>query len=312
MMTGSGKRARLSILGYHRVLPEPDPMFDGDVDAKQFEAQMSVLVEQFNVLPLTEAIDRLGNGTLPARAACLTFDDGYADNVDVALPILQHYGLPATFFISSGFLNGDNMWNDTIKEALRNASVEKLDMTSRELGAYALTDMDARLNAAKQIIGKLKYLPYEERHERVNEVVEAASGARPGPLMMSADGVKTLHAAGMEIGGHTVTHPILNSLDATSARDEMADGRSQLEDIIGEKVTLFAYPNGKPEQDYRAEHVDILKQLGFRAALSTAWGTSARGTDPYQLPRFTPWDKEPLRFALRLLHNTTRRNIDSV
>ena len=96
MFSPAGRRAKLSTLIYHRVLPEPDPLRTGDPDAATFRWQMGLLARHFNVLPLPEAARRLQDGTLPARAACVTFDDGYADNFTIALPILREAGIPAT------------------------------------------------------------------------------------------------------------------------------------------------------------------------------------------------------------------------
>ena len=94
-ITRSGNNARLSILIYHRVIPEPDPIHFYKTDANIFRIHMNALADGFNVLPLREAVKRLKNGTLPSRAACITFDDGYANNATVALPILQERALPA-------------------------------------------------------------------------------------------------------------------------------------------------------------------------------------------------------------------------
>jgi hypothetical protein len=95
-------------------------------------------------------------------------------------------------------------------------------------------------------------------------------------------------------------------LHSATALAEIADGKHRLEEIIGAPVTLFAYPNGKPGQDYAAEHVRMVREAGFSAAVSTAAGVAAEGSDLFQLPRFTPWDRKPAAFALRLLLN--RRN----
>jgi peptidoglycan/xylan/chitin deacetylase (PgdA/CDA1 family) len=115
--------------------------------------------------------------------------------------------------------------------------------------------------------------------------------------------VRQLHRAGMEIGGHTVNHPIVARLQKAAARAEIADGKAALEQIVGDQIRLFAYPNGKPGQDYLAEHVAMVKDLGFEAAVSTAWGAAARGGDLFQLPRFTPWDRGELGFTLRMMRN---------
>ena len=109
----------------------------------------------------------------------------------------------------------------------------------------------------------------------------------------------------MGIGGHTVNHPILASVDAGGARAEIADGKQALEAMIGAPVPLFAYPNGKPGADYRAEHVQMVRELGFEGAVSTAWGACKGTPDVFQLPRFSPWDRTPLKFAARMARNLT-------
>ena len=124
--------------------------------------------------------------------------------------------------------------------------------------------------------------------------------------MMSSDQVRRLHAAGMTIGGHTVSHPILSRLDAARARREIGEGKAQLEAITGERIEVFAYPSGRPVRDYAAEHVDMVRACGFRSAVSTAWGVASGGSDPWQLPRFTPWDRGRSRYGLRLAHNLLR------
>jgi peptidoglycan/xylan/chitin deacetylase (PgdA/CDA1 family) len=121
--------------------------------------------------------------------------------------------------------------------------------------------------------------------------------------MMTSDQVRALHAAGMEIGAHTVTHPILAEVTDERARHEIAVSRSRLQAIIGAPVRLFAYPNGIPRRDYYAEHAALARELGFDAAVSTAWGAARAGDDPYQIPRFTPWDRADWRFGLRIAMN---------
>jgi peptidoglycan/xylan/chitin deacetylase (PgdA/CDA1 family) len=124
-----------------------------------------------------------------------------------------------------------------------------------------------------------------------------------GNLMMTSDQVRVLHRAGMEIGGHTASHPILARMENNAARAEIAQGKEMLEDIIRASVRLFAYPNGKPGQDYLPDHVKMLKDLGFDAAVSTAHGAARRGSDLYQLPRFTPWGRGLARFTLQMAQN---------
>lgn len=306
LTAASGGGGRLSILVYHRVLPRSDTMLAGEVEAAAFDWQMALLAEYFQVLPLSEAVHRLRSGTLPARAACVTFDDGYADNHDTALPILQKWRLPATFFIATAYLDGGWMWNDAVTEALRQARGEVLDLTPLGLFSHSLATLRLRREAAASIVASLKYLQPDERQKAVSQICRLASAKLPASPMMSSAQVRALHSAGMEIGGHTASHPILAGLPSAQAYAEIAAGKEQLEHITGGAVRLFAYPNGKPGKDYRHEHVGMVKRIGFAAAVSTAWGAADPSGDPYQLPRFTPWDATPLRFGLRLLQNARR------
>jgi peptidoglycan/xylan/chitin deacetylase (PgdA/CDA1 family) len=109
-----------------------------------------------------------------------------------------------------------------------------------------------------------------------------------------------------------VTHPILAQLDPELAAREIRDSKRRLEAITGSPVTTFAYPNGKPGRDYLREHVGMVRALGFEAAVSTAWGVAHAASDPHQLPRFTPWDRTPGRFVLRLFQNTFRTRAERV
>ncbi len=303
----AGASARLSVLIFHRVLPRTDAFNPGNPDSALFTERMELLARCFHVLPLAEAAHRLRNGTLPARAVCITFDDGYADNYHIALPILRRYDLPATFFIASGFLDGGCMWNDALIEAVRSTALSTLDLTPSGLGSYSLTTADERRVTIKQLLARLKYLPQNERSARVAEILHSTGTEAPTDLMMTGSEVRALHAAGMEIGGHTISHPILARLPDVAAAHEIMEGLRQLEAIIHAPVRLFAYPNGRPGLDYTEAHVAICKKTRLLAAVSTERGAATKQSDLYQLPRFTPWDKNPLRFGLRLLMNCRRR-----
>lgn len=302
LFSPAGKNAKLSIVIYHRVLPEPD-LLTGEGGIAQFEKGLRYLVNNFNILPLSEAVEKLRSGTLPGRAACITFDDGYADNTEIALPLLQKYGVTATFFIASGFLDGGRMWNDTVIESVRRAKGDRLDLNVIGLGDYAITTLEQRQKTLNQLINKLKYLPHEARAAQVEKLSTIIAADLPDDLMMTSAQVRQLHNAGMEIGGHTLTHPILASIDDTAARTEITEGKAKLEAIIGTSLRLFAYPNGKPGKDYLPAHVRIVGDAGFEAAVSTAWGTARQNSDMFQLPRFTPWDKSEWRYVLRMVQN---------
>lgn len=291
------------MLLFHRVNTAADALFPREMTADRFRECLQWIAAWFNVLPLGEAILALARGTLPARALAITFDDGYADNAEVAVPILSELRLPATFFVSSGFLDGGRMWNDTIIEAIRRTDKPSLDLSRWSLPEVRTATIAERRSAIETLIGILKHRPPAERTDKVEAVASAAGAALPGDLMMTSKQLRALAASGMEIGAHTVSHPILAVVDDATARSEIADGRDRLASIVRQPVRLFAYPNGKPHADYTARDVAIVRSLGFDAAFSTAWGAASASTSRFELPRFTPWDRTPLRWALRLARN---------
>jgi len=301
LLSPAGRRARLTVLIYHRALAAPDPILHDEIDAATFERHAALLRSEFNVLPLGEACARLARGSLPARAACITFDDGYADNEQIALPILKRLGLPATFFVATGFSDGGVMFNDGVIEAVRGAPPGTHDLSFLGLGSHLLGDNASRRATIDALISRLKYQPVGARGELVVQLAAALRSTLPANLMMRPAQIKRLHSEGMEIGGHTVNHPILATLDDEEARAEIVGGKNHLEEITGAPVKLFAYPNGKPGRDYGPRDVELVRKAGFAAAVSTIGGAVVRSSDPYQLPRFSPWDRNPRRLGLRLL-----------
>lgn len=295
------RASRLLILIYHRVHPRPDAMFPGEVDAERFDWQMGLLRRYCHPLPLAEAVAGLRSGELPARAVAVSFDDGYADNARVALPILRRHGIAATFFVAPGFLDGGRMWNDSIIEAVRRAPGDRLDLTGFGLGPVELGPEARRGPVAESIIATVKHLEPRERLARVTDFCSGLGIDLPSDLMMSSAQVRELADAGMEIGAHTMSHPILRTLPAEAARNEIRDSRDALERIIGPGVRAFAYPNGRPGDDYTERDREIVAELGFDYAPCTRWGVATAHSDRLQLPRFTPWDRTPERWLVRLL-----------
>lgn len=293
---------RLSILTFHRVLREPDPIFPGEVDALRFDRFMALVARSFQVLPLSDAVARLEQRTLPPRALCITFDDGYADNHDVALPILKRHGLSACFFIATGFLDGGRMFNDTVIECVRRSPLSRLDLGEFGLGVYDLHTPAQRAAVIGRVLPLVKFLTPDERPQALQRLQRLCKpDALPDGLMMARAQVQALHAVGMEIGAHTVRHPILCSVDDATAEQEIIGSRNALQDLIDHPVTLFAYPNGRPGRDYADRHAAMIKRLGFGAAVSTAHGVAKYGDDRYQLPRVTPWGRTAGPWMARLV-----------
>lgn len=303
---------RLSILIFHRVHARKDTIFPLEPDAIRFERLICFLARTFHVITLGDAITHLSHGTLPPRSLVITFDDGYADNAEIALPILQRYGLTASFFVSAGVLDGGLMWNDSIIECIRACQHAEIDLEDFGLGRYSLSGVGERLHVIEMLLPKIKYQRLFEREESIKTLHRICGVTDlPANLMMSSNQVRKMHLAGMEIGAHTVNHPILSTLTNSEAMIEIAEGRTKLESIIDAPVHIFAYPNGKPDRDFNHSHVSIVKHLGFRGAVSTAQGISSAGDDLFQLPRFTPWDDSLATWAAHLFLNQRRTKFET-
>ena len=306
LLSPGGGRGRLTIVMYHRVLERPDPLLPHIPGVEVFDRHMATLANGFNVLPLSEAIERLVKRSLPPRAACITFDDGYCDNLTVAAPVMRRYRLPATIFVATGFLDGGRMWNDSVIEAVRRASGVSINAENLGLGAHPIATDSERCQAIHMLIDQLKYLPFAERIARVDQLCELIGAQLPTDLMLSSAEVIAARRANIEIGAHTVNHPILTRIDDRQARNEMAESKAHLEAILKEKILLFAYPNGRPDRDYATRHAQMVKEIGFKMAVSTASGVASPTSDLFQLPRYAPWDKLRSRLQLHLLQNIWR------
>jgi len=302
------RRRGVTVLTFHRVLHDKDALRPSEPDGREFERQMGWLAQAFDVIPLQQAVEALAEGRVPARAACVTFDDGYADNLTVAAPILERLGLPATIFVVSGVLTEGAMWNDRVIEAVRAARGRTLDLTALALGRHPIGTLHERAAAIAELLRRCKARMPEERN-RIVEAIEAETGVRTMRDMLTAVEVGELARRGFEIGAHTCTHPILASIDPARARAEIVDSKRILEAVIGAPVRAFAYPNGRPGRDYGPEHVAMVRDAGYTVAVSTAPGASADAAERFEMRRFAPWDGTRARFYWNLAQNLARRPV---
>lgn len=296
-------RNKLSILNYHQVLAKPDPLRPWEPDRAKFNWHMALLRRHFRPLPLIEALDRIEDGTLPARAVCVTLDDGYLNNLEVALPILDRYQIPATVFVATAFSDGNNMWNDRIIDLLARLKVDAIDLEPAGLGRCPLDSISTRRKLANQIISQLKYLAVEDRLKKVDELYAVNGSISERRKMLRPEEVTMLSRAGIEIGSHTHNHPILKGMTPNQQREEVGRNKALLEAWTGKPVLGFAYPNGRFGKDIDTQNLAVIRELGFRYAVSTDAGYTARDSNRFALRRFTPWDTSALKFHARLLLN---------
>ena len=294
---------KLLILTYHRVLG-PEHRQDADqVDRDQFDMHVGMLSRYFNVLTLADAVDAVARRELPSRAVAITFDDGYRDNVTVALPVLERHGVAASFFIATGYLDGGIMFNDIVIESIMRCDADVAELSPLRLGRHPLATQSDRNNAIASLLGELKYRPEDERTDMARKIADHLQIDIPTDLMMNTEDLLHLRDAGMEIGGHTRSHPILAATPDGAAFDNICQGKADIEAITGVPVTSFAYPNGRPGQDFEARHASMVRDAGFVRAVTTAAACVTADTDSYQLGRFSVWHRSRPKLLLRILLN---------
>lgn len=292
----------LTILIYHRVLAKKSDLFPEEMDAERFEHQMRYIARNFLVLPLPEAVRSLKQAALPRRACCITFDDGYADNLTVALPILEKYRLPATLFVATGYLEGGLMFNDAVIEIITHTNLSQLDFRGIGLESYATGSTESRRACTVRVLKQTRSLPPEERNNIVKKMAMIAGiDSLPKDLMLTRKQLEEMSRRGIEIGGHTESHPVLTSLTDRQAQAEIAQGKQTLENWTGKPVRCFAYPVGLPGRDFMPRHADMVRDAGFELAVTTANVLANRQSDPFQLPRFMPWGSSMFKFGVRMV-----------
>ncbi|MBC3765770.1 polysaccharide deacetylase family protein [Neptunicella marina] len=294
-------RNKLTILIYHQVVDQKDPMRMPEPDTSEFDWQMKLIARNFNPISLPEAVKLLKQKRLPANSVCVTFDDGYINNLTVAQPILQRYKIPATVYIATGFSDGRNMWNDRLIDLIGQQNITEFNLSAIDLPPQAVDDSVSRAQLAYQLIPHIKYLPYSQRITTIDQLYKDNNAEELPRKMMSPEQIYNLSKLGVDIGAHTVDHPILAVEDEGTQKSQITQSKKALESLLGKQIIGFAYPNGKRSTDYDDAAVALAKNAGFEYAVSTEWGVSTPTTDPHQLRRFTPWDKTPFKFHLRLI-----------
>lgn len=296
-------RRRLNILNYHRVLPKHDVLQPDYVTVEQFKKEMRWLSEHCLVLPLSQAVMLLKHDKLPRRAVSVTFDDGYSDNYLDALPVLQAYKLPATFFVTTEYLKSPPKW-DVLIESVRNTSLQSIVLNKT---LYSLGSMEEKAYFCGAATNYLKTLQNDLLNLELTEIIQQLGKACLPNLMMNTDMLKSLSLThNMEIGAHGVEHKILSKINTKEARDEITNSKNILESIVSKRIVAQAYPNGVYQMDFHDEHIDLVKQAGYSYAVSTDLGSVGPSDNLYRMSRIGPWRRDKAGFLLGLAMNYWR------
>ena len=285
---------------YHRVTFRRRAGFEGnaviEVAPDRFERQIAFLATSHRCLSLPDATDLLRDGRLPERAAIVTFDDGYRDNLLAALPILERHGVPATVYVTTGLVDGSvRPWWYELEEILSrrseltvrcDGSLLRWDLGSARAKTRAFADLSRSARGGDQAA-------FARLLEAVHDVAGEGNGGAPRSstatprtsnatadqadigqekLFLSWDEIATLDAHPLiTIGAHTMTHPALARLEADAARAELAGAKAVLERRLGHPIEHLAYPFGTPAEAGPREFA-LAAAVGYRTAFTTTIG----------------------------------------
>jgi len=285
---------RFQILCYHKVSTDPHPYFP-PVTPDVFEQQMRFLKSCYRVLGLRELMERSQRGDVPTCSVAITFDDGYRDNYEYAFPILRKYDLPATIFVATGAIDtGSPLWHDRVFDAFRFATVKHARISDSSLPKLSLQSPATRIQSLQLVLDRAKSLYGDSRRNFLEDI---ADKLRPRPpiggdeRMLTWEQIREMHKAGMEIGSHTVTHPVLARISREEMKRELSDSRDKLCEELGSSVLSFAYPNGK-SSDYNDEVKALVKECGYSCAVTTRAGFNEVFADLFELRRGQPWQTD--------------------
>ena len=295
-------RSGVIVLTLHRVLPRPEfentPSPRGMViDVETFEQLLEFLKRYCDILDLSgDGPDWHFRGKRPRVA--LTFDDGWKDTFEVAVPLLEKYKIPATVFVCPNLAGSPSpFWAEQVSRAWRAAagdlesSKRFSDRCRKFLPERDFSPAQNTNNAVEGLTSSIKDLPADRRKSLIAQLGRFVAGSPLGlerfPLesTMTWDEVKTIQSKGTLIGSHTQNHEILTRLPSDEAHREIADSKAVLESTLRRACHAFAYPNGTWSPEIR----DLVKQSGYKIAFINTPGIWTRETDPWLIPRHNIW-----------------------
>ncbi len=297
-------KPRAVVLMYHSVVENPDDTANTiriSHSRACFESQMSTLARRFNPVSIDQVTEFAGEGrSLPRWPVAVTFDDGFADNYETALPILARYGIPAAFYILVNAVDtGMAPWYVRLNFAFRtttiSAWIHPLDGRTFEFGRG--DEKNAALNTAWDWGAALTGDAQEQFVRQTEGALQVRALATR--LMMNWDQVRAFRKAGHTIGGHTLSHPNLAHVTEVEARAEIRGCKERLEEKLGEPIEHFSYPHPALNPQWNQQTLKITREAGFKSAMLTTPGSVQPGDDPLSLKR-TAAGKDPGQLVWRL------------
>lgn len=285
-------------LAYHRISagkPSEDPFSPNQclfVTQRAFDEQIRIVSESFNCISVDEMLRDLLSGTPKPRSLAVTFDDGHRDNLELGLPVLRKYGVPATLFVTTGFVEKTlpRFWWFEHEEALRRLDLIRLTVDGQPR-TWNTGDAASKAAAFWELNTLFKTASTERQGGWLREIREQAKlrGSEPLSDALTWDEVIALDRDPLiTIGAHTVSHPSLSRIDKDSLRREMTASKARLEEKLGHPVRHFAYPFGGKAHAGRREF-EMARDCGFASACTTRVGHVQKfhALHPHSIPRIT-------------------------
>lgn len=281
------RRGSLTIFGYHGVKTDADTTEDWLlVSASVFARQMRFVRDHYDCMPLSEGVQRLLAGDLRRPAACITFDDGYRNNLTVAKPILEEFSLPATVFLATGYIGTNrSLWTTRLTYAF--AADRDQDIPLDRFSMPPVRSGPLHRAETARFINSLKTLPSADRDSMIDYLDDVLGPCEiPSTFdFLDWDEVHELARGGaITIGAHTVNHELLSRVPDERLRLEIFQARDMLAERTGSTPREFAFPNGRP-QDIDARSEPLLRSAGFTSAVTTVPGTNDRHANAFYLRR---------------------------
>lgn len=299
----------VAVLRYHSVVERPDEFAEsigtGIIHSSNiFKAQMELLAREYNPVSLDDILFFLDEGrNLPPRAVAVTFDDGFADNYEIAKPILDHYGIPAAFYIAVSSIESPlPPWYIRLRHAFYTSTESSwLDQGCER--KYILTDEIARNDALVRACRKCAPLAGIAQDLAVSELERQllVEAFKPDPgLMLTWDQIRLLRAAGHIIGSHTLTHPNMAYVDDPEILEqEFVSSRDLLERQLGAPVIHFSYPSPMLEPHWSDRTIDACRLAGYRTATTCTSGKVVCGDNPLAIKRmWVPFTMQDFEWCL--------------
>lgn len=275
------------VLIYHRVTTlSSDPQLLA-VSPDNFLNQMLYIKNNFPVLRFEDNWSKVKEPSV-----VITFDDGYADNVMEALPLLEKVGVPATFFVSTGELgsNREFWWDDLERTLLEEREFPPTfelrdERFGRNWPTMSCVERSALYQEIHPLIKQLDVVSRKDWCKQLRDWAGIVEEGRATHRVMTINGLQKLAASGLAtIGAHTVSHTPLATLSSAEQQREIVESKRQLEELTGRDINVFSYPFGG-KGDYNGASVRICREAGFVRAASNFPGQVHRWTDPHQIPR---------------------------